>query len=58
MQFSFQQTHLTSHALINLADKIGEHPDEKSYLCRIFVDLFGNKICLNVGKAKLFFLNH
>lgn len=56
MQFSFQQTHLTSHALIYFADKIREHPDEKySDLCIIFIDLFGNKICLNVGKAKLFF---
>ena len=38
LQFGFRQKHSTSHALINLNDKIREQLDKGNFACSIFVD--------------------
>ena len=39
LQLGFRQKYSTSHALINLTDKIRERLDSENFACVIFVDL-------------------
>ena len=38
LQFGFRQKYSTSHAFINLTDKIREQPQSVNFDCGIFVD--------------------